>query len=65
MSTHSIEDDISAIGIDLGGIKIEVALVDWQRRVENMVRQPTEAEDGYTVVNEHILCIKSPLFKDR
>lgn len=55
MSNHASENDKTAIGVDLGGTKIEVALVDWRGVVKKRVREPTEAEKGYSVVKEHII----------
>ncbi len=55
MSNQASENDQTAIGVDLGGTKIEVALVDSQGRVKKRVRQPTEAEKGYTAVKERII----------
>jgi len=55
MSNHASESDQTAIGVDLGGTKIEVALVDSRGSVKKRVREPTEAKKGYTVVKEHII----------
>ena len=57
MSSHAWGDDQTAIGVDLGGTKIELALVDSRGSVMKRVRQPTEAEKGYAVVKEHA-CIE-------
>jgi glucokinase len=55
MTNHAAENGHRAVGVDLGGTKIEVALVDSQGTVKKRVREPTEAEKGYTAVKEHII----------
>jgi glucokinase len=55
MSNLASDNNQTAIGVDLGGTKIEVALVDSQGRAKKRVRQPTEARKGYTAVKEHII----------
>jgi glucokinase len=50
-----------AIGIDLGGTKIEVALVSPDGLVHNRLRTPTDSKDGYTAVVDKIAHILQQL----
>ena len=65
MSNHALEDDQTAIGVDLGGTKIEVALVDSRGKVKKRFRQPTEAEKGYIAVREHIVTAVRQVLEDK
>ena len=55
MSNQASEDDQTAIGVDLGGTKIEVALVDARGNVTKRIRHPTDVELGYATVKEHMV----------
>jgi len=39
-----------AVGIDLGGTKIELALVDSSGHIHDRIRVPTESKDGYKAI---------------
>ena len=55
MSNQALEDDQTAIGVDLGGTKIEVALVDARGNVTKRIRHPTDVELGYATVKKHMV----------
>jgi glucokinase len=44
-----------AIGVDLGGTKVEVAQVDAQGRVRRRLRRPTDVKDGLAAVEAEIV----------
>jgi glucokinase len=64
MSSHASQNYRTAIGVDLGGTKIEVALVDSQGRVKKRVRRPTEAKKGYTAVKDLIITAVSQILDE-
>ncbi len=48
-------NDDTAIGIDLGGTKIEIALVDSGGNIKIRRHRPTDAKEGYAAVREQIV----------
>ena len=40
------EQDLWAIGVDLGGTKVEVAQVDSAGQIRQRLRRPTDVRDG-------------------
>ncbi|HLI12566.1 MAG TPA: ROK family protein [Alphaproteobacteria bacterium] len=55
------DDDALAVGVDLGGTKIEVSLVDRQGGVINRIRRATRADKGPdAVIEEVIACLTDP-----
>lgn len=51
----NMPDHIYAIGVDLGGTKIEVGLVDETGKIHKKLRVPTEAQGGFSVVQSQII----------
>jgi glucokinase len=47
--------DVWAIGVDLGGTKVEVAQVDALGRVRQRLRRPTDVKDGLAAVETEIV----------
>src|SRR5579871_206868 len=43
-----------AIGVDLGGTKIEVALIDTNGKIHDRLRIPTDSSLGYKIILEHL-----------
>lgn len=52
---HDDENDAWAIGVDLGGTKIEVAQVYTSGRVQRRTRAATDVADGSSVVKDQIV----------
>lgn len=53
-----------AIGIDLGGTKIEAALVDTKGNIYNRQRIPTDASLGYESVLSHIITAVNNIYQE-
>ncbi len=51
MNSH----DDTAIGIDLGGTKTEIALVDSAGNIQSRRREPTDAAEGYAALRERVV----------
>jgi glucokinase len=56
-------DDV-AIGIDLGGTKIEIALVDCRGNIKMRIRRLTDVTGGYAAVKEQIVAAARQILKD-
>jgi len=55
--------DTWAIGVDLGGTKVEVARVDSAGRVHQRLRRPTNVKDGPEAVKKEIVDLVRELQK--
>ena len=53
-----------AIGVDLGGTKVEVALVDREGQVRQRLRRPTDVKDGLAAVENEIVAAVRELHED-
>ena len=53
-----------AIGVDVGGTKIEAAQVDATGKIGRMIRRPTEARGGPKAVKTNILSVIKDLLQD-
>ncbi len=54
-----------AIGVDLGGTKVEVAQIDSTGRIHKRVKRPTEVKDGPSAVKAEIIAAVQEVQRDR